>query len=57
MIERVKITDKYSVDIEDGVIKMIFRYDEPWRECIGDKFILACVNEIQALRELLIKKI
>lgn len=51
MIRKVKITEKYEVVLEDEVPKMILRYGEEWREIIGDKFILACINEIEELRE------
>lgn len=42
--------DKYTINItKEGKIKVL-RYGEPWRDCTGDKLILALVHEIDSLR-------
>ena len=42
--------DKYTINItKEGRIEVL-RYGEPWRDCTGDKLILALVHEIDSLR-------
>lgn len=42
---------KYTVVFEEDNRLHVLRYGEPWRDCIGDKLILALAQEIETLRE------
>jgi hypothetical protein len=48
---RVSVYDrKYTVvQTTDGLSAL--RYEEPWRDCLGDGLILALAQEVQDLRE------
>jgi hypothetical protein len=42
--------NKYTINItNDGKIEVL-RYDEPWRDCTGDKLILALIHEVDYWR-------
>jgi hypothetical protein len=42
---------KYTVVFEEDGRLHVLRYGEKWRDCIGDKLILALAQEIETLRE------
>lgn len=42
--------EKYTINItNDGKIEVL-RYGEPWRDCTGDKLILALIHEVEYWR-------
>lgn len=49
---RVTVQDgKYTVIMENDGRLHALRHGEPWRDCVGDKLILALAQEVETLRE------
>ena len=52
MIESIELEDgKYKWILHDNYTSEVLRNGKPWRDAVGDNFILAAMQEIGALRE------
>lgn len=54
--EIIKIDDKYSIVLQEKPYEFrATRYDEQWRDLVGDGLVLAMTYKIQEMQELLKK--
>ena len=50
-MEKIKIDDKYEIEIGGTPYVHAKRYGEDWRDCTGDNLILTMAYRIQELEE------
>jgi len=52
MKSEIKVGDgKYTLQHNHGIGLKCLRYDEPWRDLVGDGMVLALVQRIEALED------
>jgi hypothetical protein len=51
IIEKIKVDDKYEIEIGGTPYVNVKRYGYDWRDCTGDGLIMAMAYRIQELEE------